>query len=265
MSSDLFPKTDSVIGIIGGVGPYAGVELMRRILDKTRVSKDQDHLPVALLSYPNIIEDRTDFILKKTRINPAYTLAKMIVQLERLGSKIAGIACNTSYAPPIYNVIISELNRLDCKIKLLNIVTETIEYLENTYSNINRIGLLTTHGVFKTKVYSEPLLNMGYEVVVPDEDFQFDVIHNMIYHSEYGIKASSNPINDNVTALLSQAMNFFVDREVEAIILGCTEFALIKTLLYKYNMIWIDTIDIFADSLIREYKSVVIPELYTIR
>lgn len=83
-----------LIGIVGGVGPYAGVDLYRKILEQTKACKDQEHLPIAMLSLPGEICDRTAFILGETDINPAYAIVDILKKLEGVGAEVAAIACN---------------------------------------------------------------------------------------------------------------------------------------------------------------------------
>ncbi|MFR0874214.1 MAG: hypothetical protein ACLSHC_05990 [Bilophila wadsworthia] len=48
-------KTDTgAIGVLGGVGPYAGLDLMRKIFDQTEANCDQEHLSVISIPFPNI-------------------------------------------------------------------------------------------------------------------------------------------------------------------------------------------------------------------
>ena len=58
-----------LIGIVGGVGPYAGLDLAEKIFDQTDARSDQEHLPVALLSILGEIEDRTAFILGNSKMS----------------------------------------------------------------------------------------------------------------------------------------------------------------------------------------------------
>ena len=46
-----------MIGIVGGVGPYAGLDLLRKLLDNTLANSDQEHLDTVLLSLPSGIMD----------------------------------------------------------------------------------------------------------------------------------------------------------------------------------------------------------------
>ena len=64
-----------MIGIIGGVGPTAGADLLQKITEETIAGKDQEHLPVILYSIPNKIEDRTLFLQGKIKENPGCQIA----------------------------------------------------------------------------------------------------------------------------------------------------------------------------------------------
>jgi len=55
--------TNKMIGIVGGVGSYAGIDLIKKVYDLTEASSDQDHLPVSMLSVPHKIIDRTKYLL----------------------------------------------------------------------------------------------------------------------------------------------------------------------------------------------------------
>ena len=49
------------IGVVGGVGPYAGLDLAKKIFDNTEAQHDQEHLDVLLVNSPRLINDRTAY------------------------------------------------------------------------------------------------------------------------------------------------------------------------------------------------------------
>ena len=53
-----------VVGIIGGMGPLATVDLMNKIISYTPAMKDQDHIHIIADNYSQI-PDRTTAILGK--------------------------------------------------------------------------------------------------------------------------------------------------------------------------------------------------------
>ena len=102
-------QRDAKIGIVGGAGPYAGLDLSQKLLQQTKATSDQDYLPTLLISTPELIEDRTDFLLGKTANNPAHAIYSNLRDLEALGATVAGIACNTAHAPKIRNIFLEKL------------------------------------------------------------------------------------------------------------------------------------------------------------
>ena len=107
-----------MIGIVGGVGPLAGLDVFKKIIEETVVQKDQEHLPVLLMSYPHLIVDRTEYLLGKVDTNPAYALANIIKQLAENGAKVVAIPCNTAHAEPIFLVVEEELKKSNNPIEL---------------------------------------------------------------------------------------------------------------------------------------------------
>ena len=96
---------DAKIGIVGGAGPYAGLDLAQKILQQTQANNDQDYLPTLLISTPDLIEDRTSFLLGENSRNPAHAISRNLLDLKALGVTVAGIPCNTAHAPAIQNEI----------------------------------------------------------------------------------------------------------------------------------------------------------------
>jgi aspartate racemase len=246
---------DPVIGIVGGMGPEAGLSLFNKILLHTEARTDQEHLSVMLMSFPKHIADRTMFLEGRVSVNPAYSVARIFEKLESAGSKVGAIACNTCHAPAIYNTILEELDRTHCAIKLVNMPFETCRYIKEHHANVYRIGVMCTNGTYKTGIYEHLLKECGYEVVVPDFGFQNDVIHRMIYDPEFGIKANPNSITREAKLLMDKALAFFKQRKASAIILGCTELSLVTaTDEVATDMLVIDSTDALALALIREAK-----------
>jgi aspartate racemase len=214
-----------MIGIVGGVGPYAGLDLARKIFDQTIASRDQDHLSVALLSAPGEIADRTEFLLGKTETNPAHALADIILKLERMGASVVGIPCNTAHAPPIFDVITRELETAGCNVKLVHMIEAVTGFVRRRHPRIETVGVLSTTGTYESGVYPEIIEREGLKVVQPDESLQ-EEIHAAIYDPEYGIKARSNPVTEKARDKLLAGVAALLRDGAEAIILGCTEIPL---------------------------------------
>jgi len=84
-----------IIGILGGMGPEATLDLFHKIIKLTYAEKDQDHLRIIIDNNPKI-PDRTDAI-SGTGKDP---LPKLIVTaqiLEKAGADFIIIPCNTAH------------------------------------------------------------------------------------------------------------------------------------------------------------------------
>lgn len=245
-------EQNNVIGIVGGMGPQAGVALLNNILHRTRVGTDQEHLSTVLMSFPGTVVDRTAFLEGQVDTNPAYSIAAIVAKLELAGASLIGIACNTSHAPAIYNVILGELKKMNSRVRLLHMPEETCTYIRQQYPQAKRIGIMSTNGTYRCAIYKDLLQGMGYEVVLPDPVFQNDIIHNMVYDQQYGIKANTNIITQEVDELMQEAINFFTRKGAEVVLLGCTELSLVSLKNKASDILIADATDILARALIRE-------------
>src|SRR5690606_7547188 len=81
-------RLNKMIGIVGGVGPLAGLDIFKKIIEETIATKDQEHLPVILSSKPHRIADRTAFLLQNSNENPGYALLKIIEELDNSGAEV---------------------------------------------------------------------------------------------------------------------------------------------------------------------------------
>lgn len=243
---------DKIIGVIGGMGPYAGLDLVRKIFDLTEADRDQDHLPVALLSYPGRIRDRSEFLFGKVGENPAEAIAGVALQLDRLGTHVAGIPCNTAHAPAIFDVVQERLREAGASLRLLNMIRETANYISREAEGVERIGLLSTSAVFRLGLYKNALEEAGFEAVMPDENVQETIINRTIFDETYGIKAQANPVSQIARQSLLSAITHLEKKGAHAVVLGCTELPLAIPEDEIDSMLVIDPTEILARALIRE-------------
>lgn len=250
-TSDLRTK-EKVIGIVGGMGPVASLDLVQKILNETDASSDQDHLPIVFISVPHRITDRTAFLLGETEINPAISIAHIILELHKLGANIIGIPCNTSFAPAIYDEVIRNLKENNIDVKIVHIIEEVALYIERNYQTITNVGILCTKGLYRANGYAHCFAERRFNIILPDEDINHNFIHKAIYDPIYGIKAKFNPITAKAKDLLNTAISHLIEKNAEVVVLGCTELSLAIKDDYINGTFIIDPTTILARSLIRE-------------
>jgi len=244
-------RNSKLIGIIGGVGPYAGLDLTEKIFGETNAQSDQDHLPVALLSVPDKIVDRTEFLLGNTEENPAVAVAELIQHLEQLGARVIGIPCNTMHAKKIFGTIQSLLHQKNSKVLLLNMIEEVIRFIISNHPEMRKVGILSTKGTYKSGVYEDALHKNVLEPVLPDVALQ-DSIHEAIYNPDYGIKAVSRPVSNYAREILNKGIQHLEEKGAKGIVLGCTEIAFALTEKDSEGLKLFDATRILARALIRE-------------
>ncbi len=246
---------DKKIGIIGGVGPYAGVELARKILENTLAEKDQDYLPTLMISTPGRIEDRTRFLLGKATVNPAHAMFHNFRELEASGASVIGIPCNTAHARPIMDALQKLLGECGSSARLLDMITETAGFLTNECPSVKAVGVLSTLGTWKTGVYPGLLEPRGYRVLALEEQEQKRVHEEALFHPRYGIKVQASPVSMQARQVLLDGVSMLQEQGAEAVILGCTEIPLAVSERRIGSSFIIDPTVALARALIREFSS----------
>jgi len=245
-----FQKREELIGIVGGVGPYAGLDLNRKIFDHTLAGIDQEHLPVLLASFSPTINDRTRYLLQSDVENPARSLFQVITLLDSAGATVAGIPCNTAHADPIFSKLVEMIHEDNLQIKLLNMISEVTAEIQSNFGNNTLIAVLSTLGTYKTDLYKTYLNKAEIPNVQPDYGLAKE-IHSAIYHPIYGIKTRSNPVSEEARKIVKSAVSEFKNRGAGAVILGCTELPLALPLDSLDGISLIDPTTILARALIR--------------
>ncbi len=215
--------TNKVIGIIGGAGPYAGIDLLQKITRQTNVKTDQEHPTVINWSQPSQIADRTEYLEGKILTNPGFAIAQQAKKLSEIGAVVAAIPCNTAHASPIFNCIMAEL--AEYPIKFLNMIEEVGQALLRRNAGMGSIGILSTTGTYKHNIYPVVLNKLGFETIVPPPDMQAEIIHPAIYHPHFGIKSTGG--SPKAKENLIMGAKWLTEAGAKAIILGCTEIPIV--------------------------------------
>lgn len=194
------------IGIIGGMGPQATLDLYQKIINRTPASRDQEHLHVIIDSYAQI-PDRTAYLLGTSQDDPLPYLRKSAERLQQAGAEALIMPCNTahSFAPALSEYL---------HVPLLHIAEAAIAHI--TPAHGKRIGILATTGTQKSGIYRNALEKAGYIAVEPDEQ-QSEALMQCIYT---GAKAGKT---EAYAPLMVQTV---ASMEADSFILACTEIPL---------------------------------------
>ncbi|MBM4277220.1 MAG: aspartate/glutamate racemase family protein [Deltaproteobacteria bacterium] len=207
--------TEKIIGILGGMGPEATIDLFTKIVKGTKVKKDQDHLRILIDNNPKI-PDRTLAIQGKGP-SPLRQLIQSAKLLEKAGADFIVIPCVTAhyYYAPLQGKV---------KIPILNIVTETVHHIKKRLKGVDKIGLIATTGTIQTGLFQEALSSIGIDSILLDTPLQENWVMEAIY-GEKGIKTIGP--SETSRYLILEVSQRLLRQGAQAILAGCTEIPLV--------------------------------------
>jgi len=206
---------EKIIGILGGMGPEATIDLYTKIVKETKVKKDQDHLRILIDNNPKI-PDRTLAIQKKGP-SPLPQLIRSAKILENAGADFIVIPCVTAH-------YYYESLKKKIKIPTLNLVEITVQYIKSRLKRISKVGLLATTGTIQTGLFQKASALTGMELILPDPGTQKMWVMEAIY-GRGGIKAVGP--SENSKRLILKTSQKLIHQGAQVIIAGCTEIPLV--------------------------------------
>lgn len=198
--------TDQVLGILGGMGPAATVELYRRLTVAVAATADQDH-PRIIIDSNAKVPDRTAALLDGGA-DPVPYLLDSLATLQTAGADVIVMPCNTAHA---YLQVLRDHATIP--------VVDMIDRTAAASPAEGPIGLLATSGTIEVGLYQDALAARGLEVVVPTGDDQAAAMR-AIHLVKAGDIPSALPEAWIAAAALERS-------GAEVIILGCTEFSVL--------------------------------------
>jgi len=221
-----------VLGILGGMGPAATVDLMRRIVERTPARDDVDHVHMLVENNPKI-PSRIAHLIDGTGPDPTPELVRIARNLQAGGATVLAMPCNTahSYAPAIIEAV---------SIPLLDMVALTVKrVVECTPTGKTRVGLLASTAVHLTGVYSRALTERDCTLVAPrDQDEVMALIK--------GVKSGRVGTIEQETL---RAIAARLAAESDVIVVACTELSVLAEGM-KFSVPIIDSLDVLTDAIL---------------
>lgn len=195
-----------LVGILGGMGPLATVDLMAKIIAHTPAMRDQDHVPVVAWNVPQV-PDR-QHALAGDGPSPLPAMQEGIARLNGAGATCIAIACNTAHHWH------AELQAASAA-PILHIARITLAMLQREQVT-GPVGLIATHGTLATGLYQDLLAPAGIECLVPDAQ-QMDTL---FVPGCYAIKRGAVNEGGGLLDTLAEAL---AARGATRLLLACTE------------------------------------------
>jgi aspartate racemase len=221
-----------VLGIIGGMGPAATLDFMRRILERTPARDDADHIHMLVESNPRI-PSRIAHLIERTGADPTAELVRVARNLEAGGATLLAMPCNTAhnYAAAIRGAV---------SIPLLDMVELTVGRVATLISpSATRVGLLASSAVLLTRIYDEALERQSRRVVAPAGQAKLMELIRGVKAGRAG-PAEREALATVATALAAQS---------DCIVIACTELSLLAGALPDRVPV-VDSLDVLTDAVL---------------
>ncbi|ASJ09348.1 aspartate racemase [Thermococcus siculi] len=196
------------IGIIGGTSPEATCYYYKKYLEISR-EKFEPYVFPELIIYsinfkefihnPNGWEGRKEVLIKAAKA------------LEKAGAEIISLSANTPHI--VFPEVQAAVN-----VPMVSIIDALIEDMKRR--GVKRVLLLGTKTTMTADFYKNALREAGFDVITPSEG-EMDEIHRIITEE---LMFENFASRDWVIELINR---YVEERNVEGVILGCTELPLI--------------------------------------
>jgi aspartate racemase len=226
-------KNKKIIGLIGGMGPFASAEFCKQLLVKSSQNfgaKNSDEFPEIILDSIPI----PDFISNtKTLPIAKRMLISRVKKLDNFGCTDISMVCNTGH---ILFPVLSKVSNSNM-ISLIDAVRDAV-----LVKKLKRVGLLASKTTIKSGLFKKAFAPTETSVINPDNQ-TLDICERIIR----GVIAN-NISKSAVRSLVKRTRLFMKKKRLDGIILGCTELPLAFPKNELPNVI--DCLDVLSDKLL---------------
>jgi len=228
-------KNMKTAGIIGGLGPETTAEFYLALVSMCQEKNKINLPPIIISSCPIPYKLLQDAIVKN--INLEKFLSYLLVEAKRLeksGADFIIMPCNSLH------IFINEI-RSTVNIPVLSIIEETVNFLKK--EKMNKVGIVSTTITTQNRLYENAFSKNNIIYFAPDNKQQ-SKLGKIVYNIVMGNK------NKNDREQLMQIINNYENKNVDCVILACTDLQLLKPAHPKLKIF--DTMKIFANTTVDE-------------
>jgi aspartate racemase len=197
-----------MLGVLGGMGPAATVDLMAKLIRLNPAARDQDHLPLVVVSDPRV-PDRVGPIVDGRGRSPLPAMLGGIAALERAGAEAIAIPCHTAHHWYAELAAATEL-------PILSIVDAVLTELERLELPEGPLGLLATRATLTAGLYQQRLAAAGHPGLEPEPAVMAECVLPAIalVKQDRAVEAAER---------LARAVAHLRERGAGHVLLACTE------------------------------------------
>jgi len=199
-----------VVGVLGGMGPLATIDFLRKMVAATPAATDQEHVPVVVSSIPQV-PDRTQ-AFRGAGPSPLHAMVASGRRLADAGAGLVVMPCNTAHL--WFEPLQHELG-----LPMLHLVDAAIEDAVAAGEGTPRIGLLATDATLASGLYMNRRAG-AVHWLLPTACEMLELVMPGIAAVKAGELAHGRE-------LLVAAAGHLRHRGAHALVLGCTEIPLV--------------------------------------
>lgn len=203
---------DKIVGVLGGMGPEATVEFLRRLIAATPARDDVDHLHVLVDNNPKV-PSRIAFLVEGHGADPGPVLCQMAQGLQAQGAHFLVMPCNTAhhFLPAIAASV---------GIPMLDMVDLSIRRLRSVQTSSKRVGVLATPALRRVGLIESRLGQAGLQVIFPDQAREARLLEII-----RAVKAQRLTLEDR--SAYSDVAQHVLERGADCLLIACTELSVI--------------------------------------
>jgi len=227
---------EKIVGVIGGMGPEATVDFLRRLVAATPARDDAGHIRVLVDNNPKV-PSRIAALIEGGGEDPAPVLRAMARGLQAQGADFLVMPCNTAhhYLPVIADAV---------TIPVLDMVALAIARLGTLTLKPARIGMLASPAVRLVGLYEARLREAGFAALFPEEDSEAQLLEFIRAIKAGAMEDRHRHVYASVAAGLTKA-------GADAFLIACTEFSVIGPPA-GLNRPCVDALDVLVEATIAE-------------
>jgi aspartate racemase len=205
------PQVFGKVGVLGGMGVEATLELMKRVHAATHAEDDQDHVPMFVDMNPQV-PSRIRFIVEGDGPDPGPVLAEMAKRLQDAGATALAMPCNTAH-------LFARQIEAAVDIPLLNMPQRACDEVAAGLAKGDLVGILASPATNSTGLFSDMLARSGIRSCYPQNED--DVLASIRRIKKGGATGADIAVLERESATLAE-------RGASSVIIGCSEFSLIS-------------------------------------
>jgi aspartate racemase len=229
-----------MIGVLGGMGPAATLDFMAKVIRLTPATRDQDHLPLIVLSDPRV-PDRVGPIMTGEGEPPLPAMVRGLRALEAAGAGCIVIPCHTAH------VWYDDL-QASTPLPVLSMVEAVLEEVGRRAPPGLPVGLLATAATLKADLYQSALEARGHPTLIPSDE----VMRMRVLPAIALVKRDRSA---EAAALLEVAIADLVAKGAGLVVLACTELPVALAVLGSPPGACLDATEALARAAIAWYRS----------